>query len=114
MGKKKKTYVRPEMKIIEVKTEGVIAASGGETPIEYDDLCNNNCLSNADPTGKCTIGHNPNCQNLDLSGATTYSAFLKPNTWCNTSNVGKRIHYKVIESDKGEATKLLYWPCDCK
>lgn len=28
MGKKKKTYVRPEMKIIEVKTEGVIAASG--------------------------------------------------------------------------------------
>lgn len=30
MGKKKKTYVKPEMKIIEVKTEGVIAASGGE------------------------------------------------------------------------------------
>lgn len=29
MGKKKKTYVKPEMKIIEVKTEGVIAASGG-------------------------------------------------------------------------------------
>lgn len=28
MGKKKKTYVKPEMKIIEVKTEGVIAASG--------------------------------------------------------------------------------------
>ncbi len=28
MGKKKKTYVRPEMKIIEVKTEGVIASSG--------------------------------------------------------------------------------------
>lgn len=27
MGKKKKTYVKPEMKIIEVKTEGVIAAS---------------------------------------------------------------------------------------
>lgn len=34
MGKKKKTYVRPEMKIIEVKTEGVIAASsGGEIEI---------------------------------------------------------------------------------
>lgn len=34
MGKKKKTYVRPEMKIIEVKTEGVIAASSGGGEIE--------------------------------------------------------------------------------
>lgn len=37
MGKKKKTYVKPEMKIIEVKTEGVIAASGGESIIDPDD-----------------------------------------------------------------------------
>lgn len=51
MGKKKKTYVRPEMKIIEVKTEGVIAASGGgstEIPEEvFKKGCNNNWFNNS-------------------------------------------------------------------
>lgn len=50
MGKKKKTYVKPEMKIIEVKTEGVIAASGGEIDIPAPDwenqiYCDNNMFS---------------------------------------------------------------------
>ena len=50
MGKKKKTYVKPEMKIIEVKTEGVIAASGkGEVDVtieEFKGSCQNNWFNN--------------------------------------------------------------------
>lgn len=44
MGKKKKTYVKPEMKIIEVKTEGVIAASG-EIIIDPEDPIADTLLS---------------------------------------------------------------------
>lgn len=55
MGKKKKTYVRPEMKIIEVKTEGVIAASGGE--IEIPDVPDELISS---LTSNCTKGGNVN------------------------------------------------------
>ena len=50
MGKKKKTYVKSEMKIIEVKTEGVIAASG--TVIDPGDP-----IWNALLTPSCTKGY---------------------------------------------------------
>lgn len=47
MGKKKKTYVKPEMKIIEVKTEGVIAASGEiiVPPTQYESILSASCTS---------------------------------------------------------------------
>lgn len=48
--KKKKKYVKPEMKIVNVKTEGVIAASGGDIEIPETDFingCQNNYFSNS-------------------------------------------------------------------
>lgn len=49
MGKKKKAYVRPEMKIIEVKTEGVIASSGviDFPDIDFTNGCKNNWFDNS-------------------------------------------------------------------
>lgn len=79
MGKKKKTYVRPEMKIIEVKTEGVIAASSGggeiEVPIgnittlcEKNSIFNNSCGA---PQPKIQ-----NCEILSKLGAGSYNTCL--------------------------------------
>ncbi len=80
MGKKKKTYVRPEMKIIEVKTEGVIAASNGEIiidPIEAETIFTNSCVQGGAPLtdlieGQCstdigktyTVNINKNCNDV--------------------------------------------------
>lgn len=62
MGKKKKTYVKPEMKIIEVKTEGVIAASG-EIPVPPEEL--NTILS---PSCTSGYGDGGNALNLPIGG----------------------------------------------
>jgi hypothetical protein len=72
MGKKKKTYVKPEMKIIEVKTEGVIAASGAiEIPDEYiEDFLENSCT---------TGGAGGNALKALAPGECTPSGFLKVN-----------------------------------
>lgn len=76
MGKKKKTYVKPEMKIIEVKTEGVIAASGGEIIVppgeETDRFCASNQFRQAEYSHHKKIGEssssfgdkNNNCNNM--------------------------------------------------
>ena len=48
MEKKKKTYAKAEIKIIEVKTEGVIAASGGEIivpPEQLESILSPSCTS---------------------------------------------------------------------
>lgn len=68
MGKKKKTYVKPEMKIIEVKTEGVIAASGGEIivpPEKIEAFCKNSEFSAAGFShSKAEGGNKQNCENM--------------------------------------------------
>lgn len=71
MGKKKKTYVRPEMKIIEVKTEGVIAASGGDIIVDPDEwmaACSPNYFNNS------CHANNPKISECGLS----------PNSWANS------------------------------
>lgn len=54
MGKKKKTYVKPEMKIIEVKTEGVIAASEIEINEDIYSRLQNSCVKGSlNQIGNC-------------------------------------------------------------
>lgn len=107
MGKKKKTYVKPEMKIIEVKTEGVIAASGGiikPGDEYYDDLLSPNCTSNYDSGGNAA-------KSLIIGECANYTVNTNSCTFWNniglgtfTKGDGVQICCKEVESgpDKGK------------
>lgn len=108
MGKKKKTYVKPEMKIIEVKTEGVIAASGGVIkPGDeyYGDILKESCTSNYDSGGNAV-------KSLGIGDCANYSVNINGNCsfWNNiglgvfNKSDGVQICCKEVESGihKGE------------
>lgn len=107
MGKKKKTYVRPEMKIIEVKTEGVIAASGGEVIIDKSQFCANGCLDNSN---SCGLNNKPNCQNIDVDNDHDGQYDIFSATFHCGAYQEKPIHFQYINDGQG---KIKYWPCDC-
>lgn len=66
--KKKKKYVKPEMKIVNVKTEGVIAASGTviipEVPGEYISSLTPDCTKGGNINQLKSIG---DCINFDVN-----------------------------------------------
>lgn len=106
MGKKKKTYVKPEMKIVEVKTEGVIAASGGEMIIDPDPetLCSHNDIfsnpnSCKDDHTKCSYTNTvENCK-FNIEGA--------PYKTCYKDHGIYHIDYEVADG------KFHIYPCNC-
>lgn len=106
MGKKKKTYVRPEMKIIEVKTEGVIAASGGEIIIDPDPeiLCEHNDIfsnyNSCKNSTQCNYTNTvENCK-FDIYGA--------PYKTCYKGHGIYHVDYNVTDG------KFHIYPCNCK
>lgn len=108
MGKKKKTYVRPEMKIIEVKTEGVIAASGGETIIDPELICSQNNLFDKGCNGinDCTYTTEvANCNQVTKEVFENLKINLKT---CSKDGKAYHIDYNATTD------KLHIYPCNCK
>lgn len=111
----KRNYVKPYTAVMNVQTEGIIAASG-EIIIDYDKLCGNDYISGFNSCSNsitCNIpkqDHLASCNQV-TSVTKTYATCYK--------DMDKIYHVQVIE-DKGEIgvvdnrdiVKLT--PCNCK
>lgn len=79
----KRNYVKPYTAVMNVQTEGVIATSGEETPIEESAICGENSLLAGSATGckkndyKGSFTFVENCQKVNFTTGVTYASCLK-------------------------------------
>lgn len=73
MEKGKRIYLKPQMDVMNIQTEGVIAASSGGGTVSKDKFCANGNFSQS----KCShYEHNNNCNNM--YAGVKYSVYYKP------------------------------------
>lgn len=106
----KRNYVKPYIAVMNVQTEGVIAASKEEI-VDYNAFCQNSCFSNNNSCS-CSIPHSPSCENLEknITYKTSYKCKVINGSLINLGgSESYAIHYQLI-NDK----QIKFWPCNKK
>lgn len=112
MRTEKRIYVKPYTAVLNVQTEGVIAASGGEIITDYSNLCKSNYISgvNSCTTNTCTIqDHISSCNQVN-STTKIYATCYKERDGIYHVQVIED-HDKIGYVDANDIIKLS--PCNC-
>lgn len=100
--KKKRIYLKPQTSVMNIQTEGVIAASGDSGEVDWNTFCDSGCM---DGSGDCGCPGYESIQNCNKIDKNDLSRLYSTTNHCIPNK--QRIHFKLLPT--GE---ISYWPCD--